>query len=94
MTKARPSRNGEDARDLVAALVSNVSPREEGSRLCRDAGRLHQKIKAMHRVTDRLHRKIEGTHGSGFSDRKVTSVVAGRAGLRQRADRDAAIEWD
>jgi len=34
------------------------------------------------------------THGSGFSDRKVASVVAGRAGLRQRADRDAAIEWD
>ena len=57
------SRNGEDARDLVAALLSNVRTLQRGaSRLHGDIDRLHGKIRATHRVVDRLHRKIEGTH--------------------------------
>jgi hypothetical protein len=49
MTKVQTGVNGEEATDLVAALISN-------SQL------LYKKVSRLHGDVDRLHRKINATH--------------------------------
>ena len=63
MTRVQLNRNGQDARDLMAVLLSNAEAlRKQVSQLYGDVDRLHRRIKATHRVADRLHRKIRGAH--------------------------------
>jgi hypothetical protein len=89
MTEARPLRNGEDASDLVAALVAKVGAfHKEVSRLHGDVGRLHGRVKVMHRDLDRLHRKIEGTRARIRVLRSKNRVQRrGGAGLYRPAGR-------
>ena len=76
MINARPSRNGDGAGNLVAALLSNVGALEnQASLLCGDVRRLYEKINATHRAAARLHRKIQTTHA-----RVRTLEVKERAG--------------
>ena len=64
MIDARASRNGEDASDLVTALLSNVGALHDRAWLLSgDVRRLYGKIGATHRAADRLHHKIETMHG-------------------------------
>jgi len=63
MIDARASRNGEDASDLVTALLSIVGTlHNQAWLLSGDVRRLYGKIDATHRAADRLHRKIETMH--------------------------------
>ena len=63
MINARMTRNGKDASDLIAALLSNVRAlQNQASRLSGDLHRLRRKIDATHRAANRLHRKIQSTH--------------------------------
>ena len=63
MISARMTRNGKDASDLIAALVSNVRAlQNQASRLSGDLRRLRRKIDTTHRAADRLHHKIQSTH--------------------------------
>jgi hypothetical protein len=77
MSKARPTRNHDDASDLVAAFVSNVGAiHEKVSRLSVDVGRLPGKIKAMHRVANRLHRKIATARQNSNSSIAVSAAAS------------------
>ena len=88
MTEARPIRNGEDASDLVAALVPKVGAfHKEVSRLHGDVGRLHGRVKVMHRDVDRLHRKIEGTYARIRIFRSQSRVQCRGGGLPVSASR-------
>ena len=69
----------------MVALLSNAGAlRKEVSRLYGDVGRLRGRSKAMHRVTGRLYRKIEGTHAririfqsqNGVRRNKQSSLVS------------------
>jgi hypothetical protein len=58
MIKGRMTRNGKDASNLIAALLSNVRAlQNQASRLSGDVRRLRRKIDATHHATDRLHLK-------------------------------------
>ena len=76
MINARMARNGKDASDLIAALVSNVrSLQNRTSRLSGDLRRLGRKIDATHRAADHLHHKIQSTHARIRIDAIFQAVI-------------------
>jgi hypothetical protein len=59
-----------------------------------DVGRLSGKIKAMHRVVNRLHRKIEAARENSNSSIPVSAGVANGVGLYRPGDTKSAVESD